>query len=214
MSLTAKVIVADDHRIVRESLVSMINNHQGFEVVAQAGDGFQALELAKQMHPDLMLVDISMPGLNGIATVQKLAQMEKPPRILVLTMHEEEEYVLHLVKAGAHGFLLKDSSSEELLKAISTIHAGRNYFGDHASQILAEQYRNPTAEPGDPYRDLTIREKEVFHLIVDGMTTKEVASKLNISVKTAENHRGHILEKLGCRNIAELVRYAAQKRLI
>jgi DNA-binding NarL/FixJ family response regulator len=134
--------------------------------------------------------------------------------VLVLTMHNEEEYVLHAVRAGASGFLLKDTAGSELLAAVKAIAAGRGYFGGHAARVLAQQVHQPKARLEDPYRGLTDREREVFHLIVEGMTTKEIARKLEISTKTAENHRSRVLEKLEARNTAELIRYAARHGLM
>jgi DNA-binding NarL/FixJ family response regulator len=129
-------------------------------------------------------------------------------------MHAEEEYVMHVVRAGAAGFLLKDSASAEMLAAVRALAGGRGYFGTHASKVLAQQVQKPHAPLEDPYRDLTTREREVFHLIVEGMTTKEIARQLGTSTKTAENHRFRVLDKLGARNTAELIRYAARHGLM
>ena len=128
-------------------------------------------------------------------------------------MHEEEEYVIHMVRAGASGYLLKDSASEELIQAVKTLASGKSYYSQYAAQVLANQYTQPD-KWSDPYKNLTKREREVFHLVVDGKTTKEVAKALDISVKTAENHRGKVLDKLNVANSAELVKYAAQHKLL
>ena len=209
-----RVLVADDHRMVREGLVSILEHSGEAHVVGQAADGIEAVQLAAALSPQVAIVDISMPRLNGLEVVRRLKEKSPSMGILVLTMHEEEEYVIHLVKAGADGFLLKDSATEELITAVKTIHAGRGYFGPHAAKILAEQYRRPAEISGDPYGALTAREREIFHLIVEGMTTKEIARQLGISVKTAENHRARVLEKLDARNTVELVRYAARNGLL
>ena len=214
MNRPIRVLVADDHTILREGLVSLLNQSGDCQVVAQAADGMAAIELAHQTHPDVAVLDISMPKLNGIEVVRRLSREIETLRILVLTMHSEEEYVLHVVRAGAAGFLLKDSASNELLAAVRALAAGRGYFGTHASKVLALQVQQPRAMLDDPYRGLTPREREVFHLIVEGMTTKEIAKRLAISTKTAENHRSRVLEKLEVRNTAELIRYAVRHGLL
>ncbi|MGH8171673.1 MAG: response regulator [Rhodanobacteraceae bacterium] len=211
---TIRVLVADDHTIVRDGLVALINASGDCQVVAQAADGITTVDLALKTHPDVVVVDISMPKLNGIEVVRRLTKELENVRILVLTMHAEEEYVMHVVRAGAAGFLLKDSASAELLAAVRALGSGRGYFGTHASKVLAQQVQKPHAPLEDPYRDLTTREREVFHLIVEGMTTKEIARQLGTSTKTAENHRFRVLDKLGARNTAELIRYAARHGLM
>jgi DNA-binding NarL/FixJ family response regulator len=211
---TIRVLVADDHTIVRDGLVALINGSGDCQVVGQAADGMSTVELALKTQPDVVVVDISMPKLNGIEVVRRLTKELENTRILVLTMHAEEEYVMHVVRAGAAGFLLKDSASAEMLAAVRALAGGRGYFGTHASKVLAQQVQKPHAPLEDPYRDLTSREREVFHLIVEGMTTKEIARQLGTSTKTAENHRFRVLDKLGARNTAELIRYAARHGLM
>ena len=209
-----RVLVADDHTILREGLVALLLGSGECQVVAQASDGIETVELALKTRPDVVVVDISMPGLNGIEVVRRLTRELEETRILVLTMHAEEEYVLHVVRAGASGFLLKDSATGELLGAVRALADGRGYFGAHASKVLAQQVQRPAARIEDPYRDLTPREREVFHLIAEGLTTKEIARKLGTSAKTAENHRFRVLDKLGVRNTAELIRYAVRHGLL
>ncbi|GAA0713383.1 response regulator transcription factor [Dokdonella soli] len=209
-----RILVADDHTIVRESLVAVLNASGECRVVGEAADGASAVEQALALCPDVVLVDVSMPRLNGIEVVRRLAQELPQARTLVLTMHEEEEYVLHMVRAGASGYLAKHAATSELIAAIKAVAAGNVHFGPYAAKILAGQVQRPDHALDDPYGALSPREREAFHLIVDGLTTKEVARKLGISVKTAENHRSRILDKLGVRNTAELVRYAARKRLL
>jgi DNA-binding NarL/FixJ family response regulator len=209
-----RTLVADDHRIVRESLVSVLEASGVCQVVAQAADGVEAVELALQLRPDVAIVDISMPRLNGIEVVRRLHAELPRTRVLVLTMHEEEEYVLHVVRAGAAGYLLKDSATAELLQAVRDLHAGRGHFGPYAARVIADQVHQPRRDLDDPYGRLTSREREVFHLLIEGRTTKEVARVLEISAKTAENHRAHVLEKVGAHNTADLVRYAVRKGLL
>ena len=182
-------------------------------MVGEAADGIEAVALALRLRPDVAIVDISMPGLSGIEVVRRLHAELPATRTLVLTMHEEDEYVLHVVRAGASGYLLKDSAIDELIHAVRQVHAGRRHFGADAARVLAEAVLQPN-ESADPYGRLTAREREIFHLVVEGATSKEVARRLDISVKTAENHRASILDKLGARNTAELVRYAVRKGLL
>ncbi|MGQ0801786.1 MAG: response regulator [Pseudomarimonas sp.] len=208
-----RVLVADDHTILREGIVALLERSGEVEVVAQASDGVQAVELALRLRPDVVVVDISMPRLSGIEVVRRLAGEPENMRVLVLTMHAEEEYVVHVVRAGASGFLLKDSPASEVLLAVKSLAAGRGHFGSHAARVLAKQMQQPRIALDDPYRDLTPREREVFHLVIEGLTTKEIARKLDTSVKTAENHRARVLDKTGVRNTAELVRYAVRHGL-
>lgn len=209
-----RVLIADDHTLVRESLVNLLNASGACQVVAEAADGFAAVEKALLLKPDVAIIDISMPHLNGVEVVRRLHAELPGTRTLVLTMHEEDEYVLHAVRAGASGYLLKDSASSELIQAVRDLHAGRGHFGANAARVLAEQVHQPSPDLEDPYGRLTTREREVFHLIVEGQTSKEIARKLEISVKTAENHRAHVLEKLKARNTADVVRYAVRKGLL
>ena len=208
-----RVMVADDHTLVRQSLVSVLAASGVCEVVGEAADGLEAVALARRLRPDVAIVDLSMPGLSGIEVVRRLHAELPATRTLVLTMHEEDEYVLHVVRAGASGYLLKDSAIDELIHAVRQVHAGRRHFGADAARVLAEAVLQPN-ESADPYGRLTAREREIFHLVVEGATSKEVARRLDISVKTAENHRASILDKLGARNTAELVRYAVRKGLL
>jgi DNA-binding NarL/FixJ family response regulator len=209
-----RVLVADDHTIVRQGLVSLLLESGECEVVAQAADGMEAVEKALASRPDVAVLDLTMPRLSGVEAVRRIHKELPQTRILVLTVHDEEEYVLTMVRAGASGYLVKDAAASELLAAVQALHRGQGYFGPQAARILAEQYRHPEGEVEDPYGNLTAREREVFHLVVEGKTTKEVASAMGISTKTAENHRARVMEKLGVHNTAELVRYAARKGLL
>lgn len=209
-----RVLVADDHRIVRESLVAAINASGRCVVVGQAGDGMEAVEQAAATRPDVVVTDLSMPRLNGLEAIRRLRAELPGVRVLVLSMHQEEEYILHAVRAGAAGYLAKDSATSELITAIEDLSAGRAHFGPHAAQALAEQLHRPDRPVEDPYGGLTPREREVFHLVIEGLTTKEVARRLDVSAKTAENHRLRVLDKIGARNTAELVRYAVRKGLL
>jgi len=209
-----RILIVDDHTMVRESLVSVLQADGSVQVVAQAADGLETVAQAIATQPDIVVTDIAMPGLNGIEVVRRLREAVPKARLLVLTMHQEEEYVLQAVRAGASGYLVKDSAAEELLAAVRSLHAGRGHFGPQAAKALAEQMQHPERQIEDPYGRLTTREREVFHLIAEGLTTKEIARRLDISTKTAENHRARVLDKAGVRNTAELVRYALRKGLL
>lgn len=209
-----RVLVADDHRIVREGLVSLLVESGECAVVAEAADGVEAVEKAVASDPDVAVLDLTMPRLNGIEAVRRIREQAPRTRVLVLTVHEEEEYVVPVVRAGAAGYLVKDSAASELLAAVRALAAGKGWFGPQPAQVLAEAYRRPDGTPDDPYGTLTPREREVFHLVVEGRTTKEVARALGIRAKTAENHRSRLMEKLGLHGTAELVRYAARRGLL
>lgn len=212
--MTIRVLVADDHTIVREGLVSLLVEGGECEVVAQASDGVEAVEQARKTRPEVVVVDLTMPRLSGLEVVRRIHQDLPRTRVLVLTMHEDEEYVVQAVQAGASGYLVKDTAGTELLAAVRALHAGQAYFGPGPAKALAERYRHPERTPEDPYGSLTPREREVFHLVVEGSTTKEVARELGISVKTAENHRTRMMDKLAVHNTAELVLYATRKGLV
>jgi DNA-binding NarL/FixJ family response regulator len=209
-----RVLIADDHTLVRESLVNVLDASGECKVVAQAADGLAAVEKALLVRPDVAIIDISMPGLNGVEVVRRLHAELPATRTLVLTMHEDEEYVLHVVRAGGSGYLLKDSPISELIGAVKQLHAGKAHFGAAAARVLAQQVHKPESDSGDPYGRLTPREREVFHMVVEGRTSKEIAARLGISTKTAENHRANVLDKLGARNTADVVRYAVRRGLL
>lgn len=209
-----RILLADDHTVVRESLATTLRNSGDCLVVAEAGDGISAIEQAIAVQPDVAIVDISMPHLSGMEVVHRLTTELPRTRVLVLTMHEDDEYVLLAVRAGARGYVLKHAATAELLQAIRAVASGSVHFGAFAAKALAGQLQNPQESPEDPYGDLSAREREVLHLVVDGLTIKEIAQRLDITPKTAENHRSRVLSKLDLRNSAELVRYAMRKRLV
>lgn len=213
MTHRVRVLVADDHTLVRQGLVSLLVESGECEVVAEAADGLEAVEKARATQPEVAVVDLIMPRLSGLEAVRRIHEEMPQVRVLALTVHEEEEYVLPVVRAGASGYLVKDSAVAELLAAVRALHAGRDYFGPQAARVLAEQQGQPESAE-DPYDDLSPREREVFHLVVNARTTKEIARALGISVKTADNHRCRLMEKLGVHNAAQLVRYAARRGLL
>lgn len=208
-----RVLIADDHTLVRQGLVKLLLEGGECEIVAEAADGKEAVDKALATSPDVAVLDVSMPRLNGIEAVRRIREALPRTRILALTVHDEEEYVVHMIRAGASGYLVKDSAAAELMDAVRALASGQGYFGPQAAQILADQYRHPSAA-GDPYGSLTPREREVFHLVIEGLTTKEIAKELGVSVKTADNHRSRVMDKLNAKNVVELVRFAAKRQLL
>lgn len=214
LSIPIRVLLVDDHTLVRESLVGILQSDGDIEVVAQAADGIEALEKALAARPDIVITDLSMPRLNGIELLRRLREALPETRVLVLTMHQEDQYVLQAVRVGASGYLVKDSAAAELLAAVRSLHAGRGHFSTQAMHAMAEQLQHPERVLDDRHELLTTREREVFRLIAEGLTTKEIAFELSISSKTAENHRARVLSKIAVRNTAELVRYALRRGLL
>ena len=209
-----RVFVADDHTMIRQGLVSILQAHGEFEVVGEAAEGNQAVDLAIEARPDVVILDISMPRLNGLEATRRIRKALPRTRVLVLTMHDDEEYVLRAVRAGAAGYVVKDGAAAELVAAIRAVSAGQGYFGPQAAKALAAGYERGEAADPDPYERLTPREREVFHLLVEGRTNAEVARLLFISPKTVDNHRTRLMERLGVHNSAELVRFAARRGLL
>lgn len=208
-----RLIVADDHTIVRQGLVSMLQETGECEVVAEASDGAEAIELALAHKPDIVVTDLSMPRLNGLEVVRRLRDKLPRTHVLVLTVHEDDEYILPVIRAGASGFLNKDTSVAELMEAIRTVAGGQRYLAGKAAELASRD--PPTGRVyNDPLNALTVRERETFQLVIEGKTTREIAEILEIGVKTAENHRTRVMEKLGVRNTVELVRYAARRGLL
>ena len=210
-----RVLVADDHTIVRQGLVGILKGSEEIEVVAEASDGYEATEKALKVKPDVVVLDVSMPRLNGLEAARRIHEALPAARILVLTMHDDEEYVLKMVRAGASGYLLKEGAASELLAGIRALKSGKTYFGPHATKTLADAYqRDDPSEAADPYGRLTNREREIFQLVVEGRTNAEIAGLLFISPKTVDNHRTRVMEKLGLHSTTELVRYAAKHKLL
>ena len=210
-----RVLVADDHTIVRQGLVGILKKSEEIEVVAEAADGHEAVEKALKSKPDVVVVDVSMPRLSGIEAARRIHEALPATRILVLTMHDDEEYILRMVRAGVSGYLLKDGAASELLAGIRAVKSGKTFFGPHATKALADAFqRDRPEESADPYERLTDREREVFQLVVEGKTNAEIAEILFISAKTVDNHRTRLMEKLNVHSTAELVRYAARHKLL
>jgi len=214
MSPRIRVLVADDHTMVRQGLVGILKASEDIEVVGEAADGAEAVDKATNLKPDVVVLDVSMPHLNGLEAARRIREALTGTRVLVLTMHDDEEYVLKMVRAGASGYLLKDSAASELLAGIRALKGGKPYFGPHATRALAEAYQSDRPLADDPFERLTDREREIFQLVVEGKTNAQIADMLFISPKTVDNHRTRMMEKLGVHGTAELVRFAAKHKLI
>ena len=209
-----RVLVADDHTMVRQGLVGILASSDQIEIVGEASDGAEATEKALKSKPDVVVLDISMPRLNGLEAARRIHEALPATRILVLTMHDDEEYVLKMVRAGASGYLLKDGAASELLAGIRALHSGKTFFGPQATEALASAYQRDDPHAEDPYGRLTDREREVFQLVVEGKTNAQIADVLCISPKTVDNHRTRLMEKLSVHSTAELIRYAARHNLL
>jgi len=219
MSNIIRVVLADDHVFVRDGIKSLLENEANIEVVGEAIDGADALEVVAVTQPDLLIVDIRMPNLTGIEVVEKLRSENNNVKIIMLSMHESEEYVLKSIKAGADGYLLKGSSKEEFLKALHSVAVGGKYFSGDISSILISQLTNssPSLEPKQSLGEemmITKREKEILTLLLSGKGNKEIAEALDISKRTAEVHRFNLMKKLKVKNLMELSNKATEYSLI
>lgn len=219
MNNTIRVVLADDHVFVRDGIKSLLETEDNIIVVGEATDGLEAMQTVESNKPDLLIVDIRMPHLTGIEVVEKLRSQNNPVKIIVLSMHESEEYVLKSIRAGADGYLLKGSSKEEFLKALHTVANGGKYFSGDISSILIDQLKNSaipleTKQPLADDMSITKREKEILKLLLSGKGNKEIAEALEISKRTAEVHRFNLMKKLKVKNLMELSNKANEYALI
>jgi len=214
MSVKIRVLIVDDHAILREGVRALLTLHDDVEVVGEAADGKQAIAQVEALDPDVVLMDIAMPGLGGIEASLEMKKLGKHGKILILSQYEDREYVRRLLKAGVSGYVLKKSAGSELANAIRAVHRGGLVLDPEVARTAMEE-ANPAA-PGqaDPYESLTDREKQVLKLVAEGRANKDVAEVLGISVKTAMSHREHVMEKLGLHNRTELVRFALKRGVI
>jgi len=206
-----KVLLADDHTIVRQGLKLILSSHPDLEVVGEAANGREVLDLAEKLKPDVILMDVAMPELNGIEATRRLHQISPRMKVLVLSMHKEAVYVREILKAGARGYILKDAIDTELVNAIQSVARGDGYISPAISGALLSDYRQNLTDPLDL---LSTREREVLQLIAEGKTNKEVATRLNLSVYTVDSHRGKIMEKLNLHSAGELIRFAVKNGLV
>jgi DNA-binding NarL/FixJ family response regulator len=208
-----RILLVDDHALVRAGIRALIEGKPGIEVIAETGDGDEALRIIGELHPDLVLLDITMPAIKGFEVLEQITKQYPQTRVIILTVHEGTEYAMRALRAGAAGYLLKSAASIELEDAISAVSQGGTYVAHEISQkTLFEYARAGTSQ--DLLGSLTARQREILKLIAEGQSTKEIGSKLNISVKTVESHRAKLAEKLGIHDVAGLVRFAIRIGLI
>jgi DNA-binding NarL/FixJ family response regulator len=212
--VSTTILLADDHRIFRDGLRPLLAAHEDLEVVAEAADGLEALRLAQEQEPDIAVLDISMPGLNGIEVARRLKQEAPSVKPIILSMHSDRRFVLEALRAGARGYLLKDAGILELITAIREIIDGKIHLCAAVSeQVIRDYVCLADAEEGSVFALLSAREREVLQLLAEGLATKEIADHLNLSVKTVESHRKAVMDKLEIRSIAELTKYAIREGL-
>jgi two-component system, NarL family, response regulator NreC len=211
-----RILLADDHGIVRQGLRFLLERQPGMEVAGEASDGREAVQMAETVRPDVVIMDIAMPLLNGIEATAQMLKRDPRIGVIILSMHSDEDYLVSALNAGAKGYLLKESAEVDLVKAIQSVARGTPFFSPEVAQTMMEDHvrflRQRNLE--DSYELLTEREKEVIHLLAEGKSNKEVATILNVSVYTVETHRMHLMQKLNLHNTAEIVLYAVRKKII
>jgi len=206
-----RILLADDHAVVRQGFKMILGAQPDMEIVGEAGNGREALELASSLKPDLVVMDVAMPELNGIEATRRMAEAAPHTRVLALSMHKDSVYVREILRAGARGYLLKDSVAADLVSAVRAVAGGEGYISPAVSNAVLDDYRRHVTNPIDM---LTSREREVLQMLAEGKTNKEIATVLNLSVYTVDAHRGRIMEKLNLHSINELVRFAVRNGLI
>lgn len=216
MRAAIRILLADDHQIVRQGLRRILEENPEMEVVGEASDGRQAVQMALETKPQVIVMDLSMPQMNGMEAIRQLSKRLPSAKVLVLSMYSDESYVVQVLEAGATGYLLKDSADTDLMQAVLAVHSGKSFFSPLISRILLDEYVRQLQEKGvtDRYELLTEREREILQLVAEGKTSREIAELLNISASTVDTHRAHIMEKLDLHNPYEVVLYAVRKGLI
>jgi RNA polymerase sigma factor (sigma-70 family) len=211
-----RILLADDHRLMRSGVRLMLEREPDLSVVGEASDGREAASLAKTLKPDVVVMDIGMPNLNGIEAAHQMTEENALLAIVIVSMHSDESYVLRALKAGARGYLLKDSAEADLIKAVHVVYAGKSFFSPAVSKVLLDDYvrKLKRSRTEDAYDMLTPREREVLQLIAEGKSNKDVANLLNLSVYTVESHRSNLMEKLNLRGLPELILYAVRRGII
>jgi two-component system, NarL family, response regulator NreC len=211
-----RILLADDHTVVRQGLRKVLEERPDWVVVAEAGNGRDAVKQAEELKPDVAILDVAMPLLNGIEATRQIVRRSPATRVLVLTMHSDEAYVNQILKAGATGYLLKDSADVDLIQAVGAVSQGKSFFSPGVARLMLDDYVRQLADKGitDRYESLSEREREIFQLIAEGKANKEIAHILSISPSTVETHRARIMEKLDLHSAAEIVLYAVRRGVI
>jgi DNA-binding NarL/FixJ family response regulator len=213
--MAVSVLLADDHPIVRQGLRHLLEMQPEFKVVGEASDGIAAAQMAERCRPDVMVVDLMMPGLNGLEVIRQVRQRSPATRIIVLSMHNNDAYVLQALKRGASGYVLKDSASGEVVQAVKQVMLGQRYLSASLAENMIELLLKQTGNlPKDPYEALTNREREVFQLTAEGWNNTEIAGRLCISPRTVEVHRANLMEKLGLHSQMDVLRFAIRRGLV
>jgi DNA-binding NarL/FixJ family response regulator len=210
------ILLVDDHTVIRAGLRLVLERQSDFRVVAEAADGREAVAAAERLKPDIVVMDLAMPNLNGIEACRQIVSANSAISVVVLSMHKDEEYVLRALKAGARAYLLKESAESDLIAAIRAVSAGKSFFSPAVSRMLVEDYvrQLQDREIEDSYELLTSREREILQLVAEGKSNNEIANLLNLSVYTVETHRANIMEKLSLHSVPELILYAVRKGVI
>ncbi len=211
-----RIVLADDHTIVRNGLRVLLERQADFQVVGEAADGREAVQLVEREAPQIVIMDIGMPQMNGIEAAGRIAAAQPKTSVVILSMHSDESYILRALKAGARGYLLKDSAESDLVQAVRAVAAGKAFFSPAVSKVLADDYLRQVRQRGleDPYDLLTSRERELLQLIAEGKSAKEIALLLHLSTHTVDTHRGNLMQKLNVHGIPELILYSVRKGLI
>jgi DNA-binding NarL/FixJ family response regulator len=211
-----RILLADDHKLMRSGLRVLLEQQADLMVVGEASDGREAVGMVASQKPDVLVMDIGMPSLNGIEAAAQITQSHPEISIVMLSMHSDESYVLRALKAGAKGYLLKDSAEADLIRAVHSVAEGKSFFSPAVSKVLLDDYVRKLKRSGtdDPYDLLTPREREVLQLVAEGKSNKDIAQLLNLSVYTVETHRSNIMEKLNLHGVPELILYAVRKGII
>jgi len=208
------VLLAEDHTIVRKGLRSLLDAETDIEIVGEAEDGQQAIELVQRLLPDVVLMDITMPILNGLEATRQIKKLFPQVKVVVLTVHSTEEYIFQILRAGASGYVVKQAAVSELVQAIQTVYRGASFLSPSISHQVVEEYGRRAEAMEDKLDRLTDREREVLQLIAEGRTNREIASRLHVTVKTVEAHRAHLMDKLDLHSTAELTKYALRKGMV
>ena len=209
-----RVLLADDHSIVREGLRKLLEAHGGFEVLGECADGVDAIELAIRLAPDIVVMDVWMPRLSGIEATRRIMRLPGSTRVMMLTMHKARTQVEEALRAGAAGYVLKDAPATEVIAALDAIHRGECYLSPSITQQVVDSLAHPGGPESSPLAGLTEREREVLQLIAEGLTSKEIAAQLGVSLKTVEAHRANLMDKLNIHKVSGLVRFAIREGLI
>lgn len=211
-----QVLLADDHGVLRKGVRFVLQADPEIRIVGEAGDGREAVRMAEELHPDVVIIDIAVPNLNGIDATAQITRRERKVGVIILSMYSDEEYLLRALSAGARGYLLKDEAEPDLIRAVRAVAAGRPFFSPAIVEMLLDDYIQRLQREGlqDTYDLLTEREREVLQLLAEGKTNKEVATMLNLGVSTVETHRLNLMQKLDLHNTAELVAYAVKKKIL